>query len=231
MTTVSGVTTSEAVEALTGRLFVEGVGAMHMATLYLGHKLGLYATLVEDGPLTAAELASRCGSRLVRREWLQAEATAGLVLADDEDLHHARFTAAPGVRETLVDETGPAYLGGLRPRRRRPGSVLPQLLAAFRTGAGVAVRQLRAGRSGGAGGPEPSGLRQRARRQLAAADPRRAGAADRPGRPARVADVGCGLGWAAIELARAFPHIEVDGYDADEESISAARRRCGGAPA
>src|SRR5581483_1222447 len=44
------------------------------------------------------------------------------------------------------------------------------------------------------------------------------------GRPARVADVGCGVGWAAIELAKAFPHIRVDGYDADEDSISRARR-------
>jgi hypothetical protein len=26
-------------------------------------------------------------------------------------------------------------------------------------------------------------------------------------RPARVADIGCGLGWAALELAKAFPHV------------------------
>ena len=42
--------------------------------------------------------------------------------------------------------------------------------------------------------------------------------------PARVADVGCGVGWAAIELAKAFPHARIDGLDADEESISQARR-------
>src|SRR5205814_8159688 len=41
---------------------------------------------------------------------------------------------------------------------------------------------------------------------------------------ARVADIGCGTGWAAIELARAFPFIHVDGYDSDEASITAARR-------
>jgi ubiquinone/menaquinone biosynthesis C-methylase UbiE len=43
-------------------------------------------------------------------------------------------------------------------------------------------------------------------------------------RRARVADVGCGCGWAAIELAKAYPHISVDGYDADEESVLQARR-------
>jgi SAM-dependent methyltransferase len=42
--------------------------------------------------------------------------------------------------------------------------------------------------------------------------------------PARVADIGCGCGWSAIELAKAFPHISVDGYDADIESVETARR-------
>ena len=42
--------------------------------------------------------------------------------------------------------------------------------------------------------------------------------------PARVADVGCGVGWASIELAKAFPNVRVDGYDVDEDSISRARR-------
>jgi SAM-dependent methyltransferase len=44
------------------------------------------------------------------------------------------------------------------------------------------------------------------------------------GRRTRVADVGCGVGWAAIELAKAYPHLRVDGYDTDEESITRARR-------
>lgn len=41
--------------------------------------------------------------------------------------------------------------------------------------------------------------------------------------PARVTDVGCGLGWASIELAKAFPQLVIDGFDSDEESISRAR--------
>jgi tRNA A58 N-methylase Trm61 len=40
---------------------------------------------------------------------------------------------------------------------------------------------------------------------------------------ARVADVGTGAGWSAIELAKAFLAVRVDGYD-DEDSISRARR-------
>ena len=41
--------------------------------------------------------------------------------------------------------------------------------------------------------------------------------------PARVADQCCGVGWSTIALAKAFPHLQVDGYDNDEESITRAR--------
>jgi 2-polyprenyl-3-methyl-5-hydroxy-6-metoxy-1,4-benzoquinol methylase len=42
--------------------------------------------------------------------------------------------------------------------------------------------------------------------------------------PARVADVGCGVGWSTIALARAFPKARVEGIDLDEASIADARR-------
>jgi len=42
--------------------------------------------------------------------------------------------------------------------------------------------------------------------------------------PARVADLACGTGWAAIELAKAFPHIRVDGLDNDEASVAIGRQ-------
>jgi len=39
-----------------------------------------------------------------------------------------------------------------------------------------------------------------------------------------VADVACGVGWAGIALARAYPNITVDGFDLDELSIEIASR-------
>ena len=51
------------------------------------------------------------------------------------------------------------------------------------------------------------------------------GLADRLGAAgARVAEIGCGEGWAAIALAKAFPEIRVDGYDNDDAYIAAARK-------
>jgi 2-polyprenyl-3-methyl-5-hydroxy-6-metoxy-1,4-benzoquinol methylase len=42
--------------------------------------------------------------------------------------------------------------------------------------------------------------------------------------PARIADVACGVGWASIAMARAYPNVRVDGFDLDEMSIELARR-------
>ncbi len=40
---------------------------------------------------------------------------------------------------------------------------------------------------------------------------------------ARVAEVGCGMGWASIALAQSLPGLRVDGYDIDAPSVEAAR--------
>ena len=40
----------------------------------------------------------------------------------------------------------------------------------------------------------------------------------------RIADVGCGGGWSAIALARAYSQASVTGYDLDEASIADAQR-------
>ena len=40
--------------------------------------------------------------------------------------------------------------------------------------------------------------------------------------PARVADVGMGLGWSSIAIARAYPAVLVDGFDLDDASVEEA---------
>src|SRR5581483_6775928 len=189
-------TEAETVEALAGRLFMETLGAFHMGTVYLGVKLGLFRALCAGGSQTAADLAS-----WYVREWLQAEATAGLVTADAEDLGTARFTAVAGVRETLVEDTHPAYVGGLPLATAAAGGVMGALLDAFRTGAGVPYSDY---------GPDaveaqaalnrPAFVNSLAAEWLPQIPDVHARLSD-VGRPARVADVGCGVGWAAIELA------------------------------
>ena len=218
-------TEANPIEDLVGRLFMEGVGTMHVLTVYLGVKLGLWRALTEGGAQTVAELADATSlDPWYVHEWLQAETIAGLVTADGDDLWTARFTAAEGIGEVLVEETSPAYLGGLALACSALGGVLPDLVEAFRTGAGVSYETY---------GPEavaaqaafnrPAYVNDLAANWIGAYPELTARLSDEKN-PARVADVGCGVGWAAIELAKAFPHARIDGFDADEESISQARR-------
>lgn len=41
--------------------------------------------------------------------------------------------------------------------------------------------------------------------------------------PARVADIGCGVGWSSIGLARTYPQVRVNGFDLDKASVKQAR--------
>jgi SAM-dependent methyltransferase len=44
------------------------------------------------------------------------------------------------------------------------------------------------------------------------------------GASARIADVGCGAGWSAIAMARAYKGSRIDGFDLDAASIELARK-------
>jgi SAM-dependent methyltransferase len=228
MSTVESITPVEAepqqLEDLVGRIFMEGVGAFHLGNVYLGLKLGLFRVLADRGPLTATELAEATGlDAWYVREWLQAEVTAALVDIDVPDLATARFTAAPGVREALLEETHPAYVGGLPLALAAGFSVMPQLRAAFRSGAGVPYAEYGEDAvEAQAALNRPAFVNQLVPEWIPQIPGLATTLAD-TGRNVRVADVGCGLGWAAIELAKAYPHLHVDGFDSDEASIARAR--------
>jgi len=213
-----------AIEALTGRMFITGVGAIELGNIYLGHTLGLYRALA-DGGHTAAALAAGtgCDERYVG-EWLQSQVVSGFVVATDPDLAVATFSLAPGVREVLVEEVSPTYMAPFGQFLAALGMALPKLVEAFRTGAGVPYADYGPDAvAGQAAFNRPAYVFQLASEWIPAL-PDVAGRLADATNPANVADLACGLGWAGIELAKAFPHIRVDGYDSDEASIAAARR-------
>ncbi len=156
--------------------------------------------------------------------WASALACSGhSVVADGTDYATASFTLADGVAATLVDETDPAYVGGMPLALTAVGGATAALLNAYRSGAGVAVD---------AYGPEMVHAQAAFNRPLFVNElatswiPQMAGVHARLSdttNPARVADIGCGCGWSAIELGKAFDHVSIDGYDADPEAIDRAR--------
>ena len=223
-TTEAPAAPPRAIEELAGRLFGSAVGAIELCNGYLGVHLGLYAVL-EEAPATAAELSHQtgCDERYLR-EWLPAQAISGFVTVDGDDPAAARYTLAEGVADVFVHDVSPTYLGGLTDALAAAATVLPRLLDAYRTGAGVPYA---------AYGPDAvtaqAALNRPSFIHAFVADwlpqlPDVLARLQDARRPARVADLGCGVGWAAIELAKAFPHIRVEGRDNDEASISIGRQ-------
>jgi SAM-dependent methyltransferase len=223
MTTIEAPPAQQ-IEQLVGRLFGSGVAAIELCNAYLGIHLGLYRALA-DAPATPDELSHRtgCDERYLR-EWLQSQAISGFAAADGGDAATARFSLADGVAAVFVDETSPVYLGGLTDALAAAATVLPQLADAYRTGAGVPYAAYgRDAVTAQAALNRPSFVNSLVAEWLPQLPDVLARLQDTE-RPARVADLGCGMGWASIELAKAFPHITVDGRDNDESSISAGRQ-------
>ena len=219
MTTIEDTT---AAEALVGRLFTATLGAVELFTVRLGQVHGLYHALDAAGSATAAELAETTGvDRRYLLEWLQSQAISGLLTLDGGDVATARFRLAPGVRETLIEETNPCYAGGMPAVAAALCHAFPRLETAFKTGDGVAYADY---------GPEAVVAQEALNRPayvnslVAEWLPALPDVQARLEGGARVADLGTGAGWSAIELAKAYPAARIDGYDNDEESIAHARR-------
>ena len=211
-----------ATEAYADKIFGALLGTMETFSLYLGERLGWLAALAA-GPLTAAELAERTAT--VERyalEWLEMQAVYGnaVVVEDDgDDPAGRRYALPPGAAEVLTDEHSLSYLGALPRMFAAVGRNVDDLLAAYRSGGGVSWAQL------GADAREAQAATNRPwfDRELGGAlagVPEVQAVLAAPG--CRIADVGCGEGWASLALARAYPEATVTGVDVDEPSLTAA---------
>jgi SAM-dependent methyltransferase len=212
-------------DAFANRLFQSAITTMELYTVYLGDRLGLYRALAEAPGLSAAALAERSGTheRYVH-EWLEQQAASGLIAVDDAGADPAarRYHLPAGHDEVLLDRDSLSYLSGLVRLVVGVASPLPAVLAAFREGGGVPYPDYgHDTREGIAEMNRPLFVNLLGREWLPAIPSVHARLQAAAG--ARVADVGCGTGWSAIAIARAYPNVAVDGFDADEASIARAR--------
>ena len=122
----------------------------------------------------------------------------------------------------MTEVDNPGYVAPFA--RIAVGAVDPirELVAAFRAGGGVPYEAYGADlREGQAGMNRNLFLRQLGTEYLPAiAD---LDARLRSGSPARVADIGCGVGWSSVGIAQAYPNVRVDGFDLDDASVAAAQ--------
>ena len=228
MVTLVSEPTVDAIEqstALAERLFQATLATWDIACVYLGHRLGLYRALANIEPAISTELATATGlSERYVREWLEQQAVAGLLDCENPDAAATarRYAFPAGYAAVLVEEDDPNYLAPLAQIVIGALHPMQALVKAFQTGDGVPYADfgldLRAGQAGMNRNlflqqlgteylPAISGLHERL-----LADP-----------PARVADIGCGLGWSSIGIAKAYPKLAVDGFDLDEASVAEAQ--------
>jgi SAM-dependent methyltransferase len=215
----------DAREALAERLVDATTHALETLSVHLGLELGLYQALNDLGAATDAEVAAHASvAPRYAREWLEQQTVAGYLACDDRrrPAEQRRYRLPPGHTEVLLDADSPHHAAPVAVILAGVATVLPQLLEAYRTGGGVPYaaygQQMRRGI---AALNRPMFLHELASTWLPAVPnlDRRLRAAP----PARVLDLGCGLGASSIALARAYPNARVLGVDLDEASVTEAR--------
>jgi 2-polyprenyl-3-methyl-5-hydroxy-6-metoxy-1,4-benzoquinol methylase len=220
MATAAGAT--ERRDTLVGRLFTDAIGAFDLFSVYVGHTLGLYRALAENGPLTPAELATAAGiHERYAREWLEQQAASSFLDVEGEG-DEQRFRLPEGHDEALLDASSLNYIAPMAQSVLASIRPIDALLEAIRNGGGVPyadygqdmhegqaafTRPLFENLLGQEWLPSAPEIHERL-----LADP-----------PARVADIACGQGRSSIEMARAYPKIAVDGIDSDRASIERAQ--------
>ena len=202
-------------EQFSQRLFGSTLHMIDVMAVYLGDRLGWYRALAA-GPATAAELTDRAGgSERYAREWLEQQASTGILTMED-----GRFALPEGAAEVLTDTNSLAYLAPLARMFGAAAAQLPALVDAYRRGSGVRWSEYGVDMRESQADMNRPWFENKLAEALAGA-PDIDALLRRPG--ARIADVGCGGGWSSIALARAYPRASVYGFDVDAPSIELAR--------
>lgn len=211
-------------QALVERLFAATIGALELASVHIGNRLGLYRALADGKTTTSADLAARTGTaeRYVR-EWLEQQAVAGFLTVDTADAEPAsrRYAMPEAHRAVFVDEEDLNHLTPIATLTVGVLGPMEALMDAYRTGGGVPYEAYGADTREGIAAinrPMFANLLAGWLGSIPQVDERL-----RAEPPARVADVACGSGWSSVAIARAYPDVIVDAIDVDVASIEAAK--------
>jgi 2-polyprenyl-3-methyl-5-hydroxy-6-metoxy-1,4-benzoquinol methylase len=212
-------------EVLTTRILNATTGVFDIYTIHIGAKLGFYAALARGASLTSLELAAQTGTheRYVR-EWLEQQAVVGILGVENVDAQATarKFFLPAGHIELLTDRESPEFLAPLAQLVVGVANPVADVIAAFKSGGGVPFSRYGEDVRDGVGSlNRPMFLQLLGREWLPSIPDIHARLVADP--PARVADIGCGIGWSSIAMASAYPNIRVDGFDLDEPSIDQAR--------
>ena len=202
-----------------GKMLNDLGGAISVPTVRVGFRLGLFDALAQ-GPATSADLAQRAGGLHERyvREWAMAQAANGFI---DFDPALGMFSVSPEQAMVFVNPDSPVYLAGAFEMVAAMIEAEPKVEECFRNGKGVRWGD-HAGCLFCATGAffRPGYVNNIVQSWIPAMD----GMEAKLRSGAKVADVGCGVGFSTLLMAQAYPESHFTGYDFHEPSIEDARR-------
>jgi ubiquinone/menaquinone biosynthesis C-methylase UbiE len=205
--------------AFVGKILGDLGGAYSVPTVRIGFRLGLFDAL-KSGAATSSELAKKCGGLAERyvREWALAQAAGGYL---DYDPASGKFSLSPEQAMVFAEGDSPVYMAGAFDLAAAMIEGEPKVEKAFREGGGVHW-----GDSAGClfcsvgAFFRPTYVNSIVAQWL----PQLEGVEAKLKKGARVADVGCGVGFSTLLMAEAFPESDFTGYDFHAESIADARK-------
>ena len=205
-------------------IFSKLEGAVTAGMIHLGDRLGLYEVMATsvDGD-TSESLAAKAGlhERWVR-EWLHNQVAARIVTCADLSATLPVFHLSPEGVAVLATPNHPAYGMGMFHRLPQTMGALNAMPEAFRTGVG---HDYDSHGPEGAVGIERSFEPWNQNFLIPMVIPVLEGIQEKLTVGARVADIGCGSGGAALLMGSTFPKSIIEGFDISKFALERAEER------
>jgi len=205
-------------------IFSKLEGAVTAGMIHLGDRLGLYEVMATsvDGD-TSESLAAKAGlhERWVR-EWLHNQVAARIVTCADLSATPPVFHLSPEGVAVLATPNHPSYGMGMFHRLPQTMGALNAMPEAFRTGVG---HDYDSHGPEGAVGIERSFEPWNQNFLIPMVIPALEGIQQKLTVGARVADIGCGSGGAALLMGSTFPKSIIEGFDISKFALERAEER------
>ena len=205
-------------------IFSKLEGAVTAGMIHLGDRLGLYEVMATsvDGD-TSESLAAKAGlhERWVR-EWLHNQVAARIVTCAELSATPPVFHLSPEGVAVLATPNHPAYGMGMFHRLPQTMGALNAMPEAFRTGVG---HDYDSHGPEGAVGIERSFEPWNQNFLIPMVIPVLEGIQEKLTVGARVADIGCGSGGAALLMGSTFPKSIIEGFDISKFALERAEER------